>query len=164
MKFMFPMLWPLCFCSGTLKRKIPSGLKQLQHSFYNKGGRCPPDSARMPCLRSDLRLAGKNVSLSLLQDHQNKKPMLTLSKIIHKHVKIKWNHRYARLLWTCLNISSSVCCILLFHVEHTAEALHKYPWLHLSHWGFPKAEPLLIKQYCTRCLVGLWGHILYFPS
>lgn len=164
MKFMFPMLWPLCFCSGTLKRKIPSGLKQLQHSFYNKGGRCPPDSARTPCLRSDLRLAGKNVSLSLLQDHQNKKPMLTLSKIIHKHVKIKWNHRYARLLWTCLNISSSVCCILLFNVEHTAEALHKYPWLHLSHWGFPKPEPLLIKQYCTRCLVGLRGHILYFPS
>lgn len=47
------------FCSGTLKRTLPGGLKQQQSSFYNKAGQSLPDSAPPPCLQPDLCLAGK---------------------------------------------------------------------------------------------------------
>lgn len=77
------------FCSGTLKRKMPNGLKWQQHSFYNKGGQCPPDSAPSPGQSSDLRLAGRIVRPTLLQAHPNMKLLLhTPSKIMHKHIRI----------------------------------------------------------------------------
>lgn len=58
------------FCSGTLKRTLPSGLKRKRSSFYSKVGQSPPTSAPTLWLCSGLCLAGKKVKPSLLQVHQ----------------------------------------------------------------------------------------------
>lgn len=156
------------FCSGTLKREIPSGSKQQPNSFYNKGGQRPPDSAPTPCLCSDLCLPGRNVRPSPLHCHQNKKRLLTLINMMHKHIKKNGStdanrfsasfHKY---------FTSSVYCVSILIFDNACgqyKPLINIPSC-IHHTGVSKNRGCSNKTILHPCCpAGLQGHILDFPS